>query len=283
MTTAALIPVKEEDFESSGKVRIHLRSWQPAGAPRAVVVLCHGFNAHAGLYTWPAEQLVGDGYTVYAPDLRGRGKSEGERFYVDDVAQYVDDVAGAIKIAKSRHPGLPAFLFGHSAGGVVSAIYVLDHQAELAGFICEDFAFQVPAPGIALTALKQIAHIAPHLPTLKLRNEDFSRDPEVVARLNDDPLIAHEAQPAATMAALILADERLKREFSKITLPVLILHGTGDKVTVAHGSEFFHETAGSKDKTLKLYEGHYHDLLADTGKETVMADFKNWLGAHLPK
>jgi alpha-beta hydrolase superfamily lysophospholipase len=222
------------------------------------------------------------GFAVYALDLRGRGKSEGERFYVENVADYVSDVAGVIKIAKSRHPGLPVFLLGHSAGGVVSSVYTLENQAELAGFICESFAFQVPAPGFALAAIKGISHIAPRLPVLKLKNEDFSRDPKAVAALNSDPLIANEVQPAITVAALVRADERLKEEFPLITLPVLIMHGTADKATVCHGSEFFHETAGSKDKTLKLYEGHAHDLLNDIGKEGVMADITGWINKHLP-
>ena len=77
------------------------------------------------------------------------------------------------------------------------------------------------------------------------------------------------------------ADERLRDEFPSITLPLLILHGTADKVTVCRGSVFFHETAGSTDKTLRLYEGHYHDLLADYGKEEVMADIQAWIDARI--
>jgi alpha-beta hydrolase superfamily lysophospholipase len=276
------VALTEETYSGAGGLAIFYRSWTPETKPRAVVVICHGVNSHSGHYFWPAEQFAKSGFAVYALDLRGRGKSEGERFYVENVSDYVSDVAGVIKIAKSRHPGLPVFLLGHSAGGVVSSTYVLDNQAELAGFICESFAFQVPAPGFALAAIKGISHIAPRLPVLKLKNEDFSRDPKAVAALNSDPLIAHEVQPAITVAALVRADERLKEEFPKITLPVLIMHGTADKATVCHGSEFFHETAGSKDKTLKLYEGHAHDLLNDIGKEGVMADMTGWINKHLP-
>lgn len=272
-----------ETFESAGGVNIFFRSWHPEAAPRAVVVICHGFNAHGGQYAWTAERLVEAGFAVYALDLRGRGKSEGERFHVDDVADYVSDVAGTVAIAKARDPGLKTFLLGHSAGGVISATYVLDHPGEVDGFICESFAFQVPAPGFALAAIKGLSHIAPRLGVLTLPNIAFSRDPDAVAALNADPLIAGETQPAATVAALVRADERLHDAFPSITLPLLILHGTEDKATVYKGSQFFFDTAGSEDKTLNLYEGHFHDLLADLGKETVMADITGWLEAHLPE
>jgi len=89
--------------------------------------------------------------------------------------------------------------------------------------------------------------------------------------MNADPLIAHETQPTKTLAEMVRADERLKREFPSMTLPVLILHGTADQATKPSGSKRFCETAGSKDKTLKLYEGHFHDLLNDLDKEVVMA------------
>ena len=191
----------EETYLGKGDLRIFFRSWQPDGAPKAVVVICHGVNSHSGQYLWAAERFAGAGFAVYALDLRGRGRSEGERFYVEDIADYVADLAGVIRIAKERHPGLPVFLLGHSAGGVTSATYTLDHQAELAGFICESFAFQVPAPNFALAAIKGLSHIAPRLPVLTLHNKDFTRHPAELARLENDPLIAKESQPAATVAA----------------------------------------------------------------------------------
>ena len=221
------------------------------------------------------------GFAVYWLDLRGRGKSEGERFYVDDIAEYVGDLAATVNLAKSREPGLPVFLLGHSAGGVVSCTYTLEHQAGLAGLICESFAFKVPAPDFALGIIKGVSHLAPHLPVLKLKNEDFSREPAAVQALNSDPLIHNEVQPAATVAALVRADERLEKEFPLIKLPVFILHGTVDKATVPKGSQFFYDTVGSADKQLKLYEGHFHDLLNDTGKDAVMADITAWIDKHL--
>jgi acylglycerol lipase len=273
----------EETVEGKDGNHIFFRCWRPEGRPTALVVICHGVNSHSGQYAWTAGQLVANGFVVYALDLRGRGKSSGERFYVDDIEDYVGDLATLIELAKSREPDLAVFLLGHSAGGVVSCVYTLEHQAEIDGLICESFAFRVPAPGVVLSVIKGLSHVAPHLGVLRLHNEDFSRDPAAVQALNADPLIAGEVQPAKTVAALVRADERLERAFGQITLPVFIMHGTVDKATVPAGSEFFYEHAGSSDKTLKLYEGHYHDLLNDYGKEDVLADTTRWIRQHLPR
>ncbi len=271
----------EERVQSADGVEIHVRAFPPVGRPRAAVVICHGVNSHGGQYLWPAAQFAATGFAAFALDLRGRGKSSGARYYVDDIAQYVADVAAVIRLAKSRYPGLPVFLLGHSAGGVVSSTYALDHQAEIAGLVCESFAFKVPAPAAALAFIKGLSLVVPRLPVLRLKNEDFSRDPIAVRILNSDPLTLDEVQPAKTVAALVRANERLRREFPRITVPVFILHGTADKATMPSGSQLFFDTAGSKDKTLKLYDGHFHDLLNDTGKDGVLADIRAWIEARL--
>jgi alpha-beta hydrolase superfamily lysophospholipase len=161
--------MNEETFKGVGDLSIFGRSWRPPGKARGVVVIAHGFNSHSGQYQWAAEQFLADDLAVYALDHHGRGKSGGERFYVEKVADYVSDLATFIRLAKSREPGLPVFLLGHSAGGVIACLYAIESQAELAGLICESFAFQVPAPGIALAALKGLSHIAPHTHVLALK------------------------------------------------------------------------------------------------------------------
>jgi len=281
MTQTTTGSVREETVDGASGLRLFVRSWRPTAAPRGVVVAVHGFNAHSAYYAWMAEQLVADGIAVYAGDLRGRGRSDGERFYVEKFSDYVGDVETVVALATSREPGLPVFMLGHSAGGVVACIYTLDHPGKLAGLICESFAHEIPAPDFAIAALRGLSHLAPHAHVLHLENELFSRDPSVVRMMNDDPLSAHETQPTLTVAEMARADERLRKEFPMITLPVLILHGTADQATKPSGSKRFYENAGSADKTLKLYEGHYHDLLNDLDKEMVMADIRNWIDARL--
>ncbi|WP_114227420.1 MULTISPECIES: alpha/beta hydrolase [Sphingomonas] len=262
--------------------RLFLRHWEPAGAPRASLVLCHGFNAHGGHYLRAGEAFADAGLAVTALDLRGRGRSEGERFYIDNISEYVADLSAAIEWARCRHPDLPVFVLGHSAGGVTVVSYALDYQDRIAGLVCESFAFRVFAPDVALKLLEGASHLTPHLHVLKLKMEDFSRDPEWVASLLADPLTKDEVQPVASVAALARAAERFEQEFGRITLPVLILHGTADKAARPDGSEQFHREASSTDKTLRLYEGHFHDLLNDLGREEVLADITAWLDARLP-
>jgi acylglycerol lipase len=282
--TAEMVAAREGSFAGVGGLKIFTRAWQPpAGEPRAVVVIVHGFNSHSEHYLWTGEQFASHGLAVYALDLRGRGRSEGDRYHVEKIEDYLADVDTLVEQARAANPGLPVFLLGHSAGGVISCVYTLDHQAKLAGLICESFAHELPAPEIALAILKGLSHIVPNAHVLKLDNNGFSRDPQVVEALNSDPFVKDEVQPTGTIAAMLRGDERLKHGgFGQITLPVLIMHGTEDKVTRPSGSQEFYAQAGAVDKTLKLYEGHFHDLLNDVDKEIVMADIQAWIDARIP-
>ena len=274
--------MKESTFKGVGSLNIATKSWQPEGKPRGIMILIHGFNAHSGYMVWPAEQFAAKGFVVYALDLRGRGKSEGDRFYVEKFSDYLGDVNKLVDIAKLENPALPVYVLGHSAGGVIASSYVFEHQDEISGLICESFAFDVGLPDLVALALKGVSHLTPHLHVFALNNADFSRDPQAVARMNSDPLIAKESQPAETAAEMLKAADRLKENMPNFTVPVLIIHGTADKATRPAGSQYFYNNAASTDKTLKLYEGHYHDLLNDVDREKVIADIQNWLDERLP-
>lgn len=260
---------------------INLHSW-PCTEANAVVILQHGFNAHGRHMQWAAERLNAAGYACYAVDLRGRGKSDGDRHFVAHFDDYLADLQLAFDRAHADHPDLPVFLIGHSAGGVIATSYALAHQAQLAGLVCHSFALRVPAPRFALNLLQWIGGFLPRLGVLTLKNADFSRDPAHVAMMNADPLIANETQPARTVGEMWRTDKLLELSFGAFSMPLLIIHGTQDHATLPAGSRFFFDHAGSADKTLKLYDGHYHDLLADIGKEGVMTDILEWIAARLP-
>ena len=275
--------MNESSFEGVGGLKIATRSWKPEGSARAVMILVHGLNAHSGYMVWPGEQFSANGFATYALDHRGRGKSEGERFYVEQLSDYLDDLHTQVGIARSENPGLPVYMLGHSAGGVIATSYVYEHQDEIAGLICHSFAFDVGLPHLVQLALEGIGKLLPHVHVFSLNNADFSRDPAHVERMNSDPLIHKESQPAETARVLLLASDALKEHMPNFKVPVFIIHGTADKATRPAGSQYFYDHTGSTDKTLKLYEGHYHDLLADLDKEIVMNDILAWLDERVPR
>jgi acylglycerol lipase len=276
--------MKDENFASNlDGTKIFFRNFRPTGPARALLIISHGFKAHSGLYAWAAEQLTKQGVSVYAIDHRGHGHSGGERYEVRDISEFVADLDQLVDLTRSREPGLPVFLLGHSAGGVMGCVYALEHQEKLAGFICESFALGVYAPGVALAALKALSRVLPHARVLDLKNKLFSRDPAVVRGLDLDPLIPQTKYPVGTVAAMVRGTERVKAGFASITLPLLIMHGSEDKVTEPAGSRLLYDHAGATDKTLKIYDAYFHDLLADVGKGRPMDDIVAWLDAHLGK
>lgn len=264
-------------FRNKKGQQIFYRNWKTDVNPKSIIILVHGLNSHSGYFHDFALNLNKINIEVYAIDLAGRGQSDGERYYISNYTDVVEDIDQLKGIAAAAKPGLPIFLYGHSAGGVFASVYAVEHQQELKGLIAASFAFQVPAPGFALAAMKLLGAVIPHVRLVKLSNADFSRENKVVDTMNNDPLLANEKQPAKTMQQLILAAAYLKKKMPAIKLPLLILHGTADKATKPEGSKYFMEHAASADRQLKLYEGHFHDLLNDKDNDVVIADILQWL------
>lgn len=150
MATAATTSTAplEERIDALDGLKLFVRSWRPAAPPRAVVLIVHGFNSHSGHYLWVGAELMRQGFAVYALDLRGRGRSDGDRYFVERYSDYVGDIRQLLALAKAREHGLPIFVLGHSAGGVLSCVFTLENQSELAGLICEISPTRFPRPSL---------------------------------------------------------------------------------------------------------------------------------------
>jgi alpha-beta hydrolase superfamily lysophospholipase len=286
MTTSTFdIEHTEDTFTGVGNLKLFSYRWQKTDKPvRAILVILHGLKDHAERYSELADTMNKRGFVVSAFDHRGHGRSGGKRAYVNKFDDYVADVTTFLKIEKTRYPGLPLFVFGHSMGGTMTAIAAIRKVADFQGVILSSAAL-VPGESISPTLIRitrLLGTTMPWLPLMKLPNEKFSREPLVVTAMANDPFIYQKNGPVRTAAQLLNAMQYIKANMEKISGPLLVLHGTGDQLTNPQGSKEVAARAVTKDKTLKLYPGLSHDLVHEPEKAQVITDIANWLEAHVP-
>jgi acylglycerol lipase len=274
---------REGHFKGLEDFDIYYQGWLPDEEPQAVLLVVHGLAEHGGRYMNVVNHFVPQGYAVYAPDHRGHGRSDGQRVYVERFSQYLDDLKTFFDLLRDWHPDLKIFLVGHSMGGAISLAYTLRHQDELDGLLLSGPAIKVGADISPLLILvgRVLSLILPKMGLLALDSSSISRDPETVKAYDNDPLVYRGKMTARLGAELIATMQSFPDQVSQLRLPLLVMHGSADKLADPQGSKWLGEAAGSEDKTLKIYEGYYHEIFNDLGREQVLADVQAWLTAHL--
>lgn len=259
--------------------RIFTQSWLPDAAPRAALLISHGLAEHSGRYHNLIERLVPQGYAAYALDHLGHGRSEGQRVYVERFSDYIAPLRQLFERVRAAHPTLPIFLVGHSMGGLIAATYLLDHQAGLAGAVLSAPAVKIPdsiSPAVVLVG-RLLSALIPTAGILALESDGISRDPAVVRAYVEDPLV-HKGKTTARLGAeLIQAMQRVTREAAQITLPILLLQGTADRIVDPTGAQILHDAVGSADKAIRTYPGLFHEIFNEPERAVVLGDVEAWL------
>jgi acylglycerol lipase len=262
-------------------LRLHQQTWL-GDAPKAAVVLIHGYAEHSGRYEHVAQRFTDAGYDVYSFDLRGHGRSQGKpRAFLETLDDHTGDVDRFLASVREQTGTRPLFLLGHSMGGAISARFLVDGDRDLDGVILSAPALRRagilgrPLEGLFLFIAKRW----PRLRLPKLDSNTVCRDPDVVKRYDSDPLIYREGMPLGTAAAVIKATRVVDKQSDEISLPIFIAHGTDDKIVNSDASKRLHERVGSQDKTLRLYPGLYHEILNEPERDQVMQDMIDWLDA----
>ncbi|NUQ60857.1 MAG: lysophospholipase [Pirellulales bacterium] len=272
---------RESRFTTGDGLTLHCRSWLPLGEPKAVLVLVHGLSEHSGRYRTLGEHLTRHGYALSALDLRGHGMSGGERIFVRSLDVHLSDVAAFLDRLRAEQPGRPLVLFGHSMGGLIVASLAVLRELDVCGLVLSAPALRVSdevAPGLRWLA-RAASLLAPRLRIVRIRSGKLSRDPSVVDGFNNDPLVYHGYMPNRTAGEILRGARWIQHRLESVRLPFLAMHGTGDAVTDPAGSRQLYLRSQSTDKTLKLYDGLWHDLLREPEKAQVMADLVDWLDA----
>jgi len=278
MLTDGWSTATEEWFEGAGGVRLFCRHARAAGSPRAVLVSLHGLGDHSGLYPMLPEAALPLSLEIFAPDLRGNGRSPGQRGYIERWSELREDLRRLVIWVRSDRPGIPLFLLGNSLGGLVALEYALAHPEGLRGVIAiapplGDLG--VPAPLMALGRV--LSRLWPRFSLdTGMDLSGLAHDPEVTARVLRDPLF-HRKGTARLSTEVTAAIARVQDGAPAFPAPVLVLHGSADRMVPPEGSRRFVAAGGQPDRRLIEYPDGYHALLADVSGAVVLQDVTDWI------
>jgi acylglycerol lipase len=273
----------EGTFKDVRETRIYYQGWLPEGNVRAMLFIVHGLGEHSGRYMNVVNHFVPLGYAVYGLDHLGHGKSEGGREEVQRFEDYTEPLTTFYDMVKGWQVDKPIFILGHSMGGLIAAFYLLENQEKFKGAIISAPAIKISEniSPLTITLSKVLSVVAPKAGVLALDVNGVSKDPEVVKAYVNDPLVFHGKTPARLAAEMLKAMLRVKAEVGKISLPFITIQGCDDKLVDPGGAQMLFDGAGSKDKTIKLYEKCYHEVFNDPDRGVVLKDVETWLAARV--
>lgn len=270
---------QEGNFTNSSNLDIYYQGWLPEGSPRGVIVIVHGLHEHSGRYNHVGSFFSGAGFAVYGLDFPGHGKSGGVRSYVDSFDDFTDTLQAFMDLVRSWYASLPVYLMGHSLGGLIASVYLLDHQDQFQGAVLSGPLVRVPdyVTEFTIKLGRTLSSVLPKFRILGIDIDGISRDPDVVQAYREDPLVYTGKMTARISDAMNRGIDRLALEGSKIELPLLLLHGSEDRLCDPAWSEYLRDLASSTDKELHVYQGLYHEVYNEPEADMVFRDVLKWL------
>lgn len=270
-------------FKSIRDTNIYYQYWLPEGEPKAILLVAHGISEHSGRYMNVVNHFVPAGYAVYGIDHIGHGKSDGKRVCVERFQDYTKTLKKYFDMIRGWQPEKPIFLVGHSMGGLISSAYLLEHQDELTGAVLSGPGIKVPdnISNAVIFAGKILSVVMPKAGIIQLDAEGICRDPAVVDAYVNDPLVYTGKITARLSAEMLKTIQHVTGSAIKIRLPIMIVQGGSDKLVDPSGAQLLYDSVSSEDKTIKIYDGLYHEVFNEPEHGQVLDDVKVWLESHL--
>jgi alpha-beta hydrolase superfamily lysophospholipase len=265
-------------WKSNDGLEIFGQKWESENVPaKGVICLVHGFGEHSSRYDHVAKFFTDNKYAVITYDHRGHGRSGGKKGHFASYDEFMNDVENLVKQADKHFPNLPKIIYAHSMGGNVVANAAIKRKLDVSGIILSSPFFR-PAfnpPAIKLAAGRLMRNLVPgfSLPS-GVDPAGISRDPEVVTRYKNDPMVFDLISSKMGIELIEFGQEAIDHA-AELKLPVLLFHGTADKLTSFEASREFVSNAGKNVKFIP-YEGLYHEGHNEPEKLTVLQNALDW-------
>jgi acylglycerol lipase len=262
----ASVVTTDGTFQGAEGVKIFRRAWLPSGPRRAVMVLVHGMSEHSGRYDHVGRYLAARGIAVHALDHRGHGRSGGETGTVEEFGHFLDDLSAFLTMVRTEETSGPMILLGHSMGGLIVSAYLLE---------------RAPQPDLVVLSGPAIVPIVEAGPR-RIDATRLSRDPEAQRAYLEDPLVLRERVKEELFYKLAEGVMLLVGRAGEIRQPLLLIHGTDDRLCSAEGAEMWVRSSSSSDITVELYAEGRHEMFNDINSDEVLAGLWSWLDARIP-
>jgi lysophospholipase len=268
-------------------IELYYQKWLPETSIERIIVIHHGLGEHSGRYQNLLKAMNDSKTAIYALDARGHGKSSGIKGHVGKFDFFARDLGALIQLVRDENPEKKLLLFGHSMGGLILLDFLIRESSlpNIQGAIISSPAI-MPVMDLIKTIKKGIAGLlTPFIPAVTMESgldlNFLSHDQDVINQYRADPLVHGKISIQLGMS-LFTVPEKILNNASKINLPVLIIHGSGDGMVSFKGSQNLYEKISSSDKTLKIFDGLYHELINEKSpdKEKVLDILKEWLNNH---
>ncbi len=269
-------------FKGCNNCELSYQCWLPSEEVEAVLIVVHGLAEHCGRYTNLVNYFIPKGYAIYSYDQQGHGKSQGMPGHIEQFSYFIKDLETFSGMVHDKHKEAKIFLIGHSVGGLIAATFIIDNQDKFDGLILSGATIK-PGSSVSsgmILAARLLSFLLPKLGVETIDASAISKDDSVVNAYINDPLVYQGKIRARLGAELIKAMQKLAGNMANINLPVLIMFGSSDRLSNPEGSLLLYEKIGSKDKTLKIYDGFYHEIFNEPGNIEVLTDTDIWLVSH---
>ena len=274
---------EENNFSSKDGLKLYYQAWK-ASDPKAVVQILHGVQEHSGRYMNVVNKLVPEGYSIYASDFRGHGKSEGRRGFANSFEQLVDDIQSFYEIVRKEIGNeVPYFILGHSMGSELGLLHATKYQDQVKGYVFSaagnDQGAKVPKILVILSSV-----MSKLLPKQNLKNpivlETLSRDQKTLEERENDDLV-FDTISFRLGRELLVAFSKMEEWAGVVIAPCLFQSGQEDMLIV--GTKDVYDACSSKDKTLKIYPDCKHEIYneIEPDRATVLNDLQEWLDKHI--
>lgn len=265
-------------FKSKDGLKLFAHAFPSKNPPKAIICLTHGHGEHLERYKNLAAALNDADYSMIGFDQRGHGQSDGPRGHTPSYETLLDDIDAFLAEVDDNYPDLPRILYGHSMGGNLALNYALRRKPKLLGVIATGpwikLAFEPPAVQVFLG--KTMDKIYPaFIQASGLETAALSRDLEVVHAYEDDSLV-HDKISARLFVGIYESGLWALENAEEFPLPLLLMHGSADRLTSADASREFAEKVGDKVK-LKIWDGFYHEIHNEPEQADVFKTIINWL------